>query len=406
VPDLAAGSAFGRALRAALAQPALGPVPSMVVQDAATGQVLIAEQADRPRAPASTLKILTAAAALTVLGPGTRLPTRVLRSGDMLYLVGGGDPTLTQGSPSGYPVHAPLIDLAARTAGALSAPGSAGPSPGTPLTLVGDGSLFPAQPMPPGWKSSYLGEGDVAPVTALEVDGGRFHPGTNAGQPRVPDPALTASVAFAVALHNRGVSLSGIRTGLVPAGAEQVAMVQSPPVSALVEQMLTYSDNDIAESLGRLVALRRGLPATSDGEAQALKGFATRLGLAPDGIALYDASGLSALDRIPARTLAQLLNLAGSPQHPELHPLLAALPVAGFTGTVAARLHGDAAAGAGVARLKSGTLADVNTLLGVVTDADGRMLDVVLLADGSKSAAQSMLDRLVAVLASCGCRSG
>ena len=63
--------------------------------DALTGRVLLDHRGGVPAIPASTQKLLTAAAALLVLGPRTRLTTRVLASGPDLYLVGGGDPTLT-----------------------------------------------------------------------------------------------------------------------------------------------------------------------------------------------------------------------------------------------------------------------------------------------------------------------
>src|SRR5208282_3751187 len=67
-------------LRSALSRPlsaaALGPRVSVLVADPATGQVLLSEQGGRPSTPASTTKIVTAAAALAVLGPDYRFTTR------------------------------------------------------------------------------------------------------------------------------------------------------------------------------------------------------------------------------------------------------------------------------------------------------------------------------------------
>ena len=47
-----------------------------------------------PYVPASTTKVLTSFAALSLIDPQTRFATRVVRSGDQIVLVGGGDPYL------------------------------------------------------------------------------------------------------------------------------------------------------------------------------------------------------------------------------------------------------------------------------------------------------------------------
>ncbi len=64
--------------------------------------------------PASTLKILTAAAALEVLGPDHTFATRVVAGGrSRLTLVGGGDPFLAAKRPTGpgAPADASLQEL-------------------------------------------------------------------------------------------------------------------------------------------------------------------------------------------------------------------------------------------------------------------------------------------------------
>jgi D-alanyl-D-alanine carboxypeptidase/D-alanyl-D-alanine-endopeptidase (penicillin-binding protein 4) len=105
--------------------------------------------------------------------------------------------------------------------------------------------------------------------------------------------------------------------------------------------------------------------------------------------------------------IAQIAALIASPRHPELRRVLTDLPVAGFSGTLAARfrtrgtLHA-----AGLVRAKTGTLSGVSTLAGVVVDADGRLLAFALMADRAPYfvAAEAALDRTAAVLAGCGCR--
>jgi D-alanyl-D-alanine carboxypeptidase/D-alanyl-D-alanine-endopeptidase (penicillin-binding protein 4) len=176
-------------------------------------------------------------------------------------------------------------------------------------------------------------------------------------------------------------------------------------VSALVERMLTISDNDIAEALGRLSARVAGRPATFDGAVQTVQATLTELGIPQPVRGMHDASGLSRLDRMAPETIVGVLAAAAGPAHPELRPLLAALPVAGFTGTVAGRFHSpDSVAAAGVARVKTGTLSGVGSLAGVVTDRSGRLLAFAVLATpASRSAGEEALDRVAAALAGCGC---
>ncbi len=102
-----------------------------------------------------------------------------------------------------------------------------------------------------------------------------------------------------------------------------------------------------------------------------------------------------------------MLAKASCPDAPQLRPLLAGLPVAGYSGTLEQRYlratNGGSAAGA--VRAKTGTLHNVNALAGVAVDADGRLLAFALVANGTKNAAQAEagLDRLAAAIAACGC---
>ena len=150
--------------------------------------------------PASTTKLLTATAALSVLGPETRFTTRVVAGGKRrIVLVGGGDPFLaSKPLPAAYPDHADLRTLAAQTAAALRQQGR------TSVQLGYDDSLFSEPSFNPAWPAHYLPEHVVSRVTALWVDEGR--PAVGSG--RVDDPSLYAAQTFAAALarprHHRG----------------------------------------------------------------------------------------------------------------------------------------------------------------------------------------------------------
>ena len=387
-----------RALAGPLTDPGLGGDPHVEVVDGTTGQVLLDHLGKQPATPASTQKLLTAAAALLVLGPEAHLTTRVLVKGSDVYLVGGGDPTLTaQPQVTGYPAAANLVELARAVAHRTRAVGQ------VVGVASGFAGAYTGPDLAPGWSPYYLTEGEVAAVRSLEVDEGRDSPGL-LQVPRVSDPVLTAAETYRSALTITGVQTGAATVGTAPAGAQLVASVDSPPISALIERMLNYSDADIAESLGRQVAIHLGLPATFAGTQAALGQVAHGLGL-PAGQTISDASGLSRTDAVAPAALTTLLRQAAFGRYPQLRTLVAALPVAGFTGTLAARFTTDAPAGVGRVRAKTGWLNGAAGLAGFVTTADGRLLVFAALTPAQgRGAAEAALDRIAGALAACGCR--
>ncbi|MGZ4664731.1 MAG: D-alanyl-D-alanine carboxypeptidase/D-alanyl-D-alanine endopeptidase [Frankiaceae bacterium] len=381
-----------------LSSPALGGLPGALVVDARSGTVLLDLRGHDPMAPASTAKLIVGAGALLVLGPDARIDTKVVQAPDgSLYLVGGGDTTLTTGL-AGSPAKARLQDLATGVARAVARP--------VPRVLV-DTSLFTGPELAPGWKTGYVTEGNVAPVQALQVDGGRLRPGVG-NAPRSPDPAIAAGGNFVRMLGSAGVTVASpqITRGVAPPGSPVVATVTSPPMRDLVEQMLTDSENNLAEALGRLVAIKLGLPASFRGAADANVRVLGMLGIPTDGLVLSDVTGLSVEDRISPATLLAVLGAANAAEHPELRPLFAGLPIAGLTGTLDERFRTvPTRAGAGVVRAKTGHLDSVGALAGQVVDVDGRLLLFAVLAPTPTiKPGEEALDRVAASLAVCGCR--
>lgn len=387
---------------AAVMAPALHTLPAGellggLVIDATTGTTLWARKPLVAAPPASTLKLVTAAVALRTLGPSFRFTTTTCLSGHTVYLVGGGDPTLVTSSssddaPAAYPKPATLTDLAAETARSLPA--------GQPVKLRADVSKWSGPALADGWSADYVNEGDVTPPSPLELDGGRLRP-AEFDSPRTPDPATQALDAFADLLRKDGVTVTGATTlGAAPAAAAQLAAVSSPPLDALVQRMLTDSDNDLAEALGRAVALHDHLPATFTGAAGAIASDVEASGVPADELTLHDTSGLSHLDAVAPGALVTVLRAAVTDA--ALRPIVEGLPVAGFTGTLADRYRGrHKAAGAGLVRAKTGSLTGVNALAGEVTDASGRLLIFALLASGTTEtdAVQTSLDDLASALA-------
>jgi D-alanyl-D-alanine carboxypeptidase/D-alanyl-D-alanine-endopeptidase (penicillin-binding protein 4) len=394
LPQTATGVA--RKLAGPLADHRLGARVSATVVDADTGQVLLDRGAANPVTPASTAKLATAVALLSVAHPDQRLTTRVVagsRPGDAV-LVGGGDPTLSAapaGKPTGYEGAARVTTLAAlaRRAGL-----------GRVSRVVVDSSLFSGPAMAPTWNPADVRGGYIAPITATMVDAGR-QDGLRA---RSGTPDLEAGRALAAAL---GVPKAPVIRGRAPAGAPTLAEVSSQPVPRLVEQMLLASDNVLAEALARQVATAEGQPASFAGAVAATRTVLARLGM-PAGDGLVDGSGLSTRDRVTPALLAALLRTAAGAD-PRLHALVPGLPVSGYLGTLDGRYRtGPAALAAGQVRAKTGTLDGVSSLAGLVRGADGRLLVFAVVADrvpvGATLPAEAALDDVAAALTTCGCR--
>jgi D-alanyl-D-alanine carboxypeptidase/D-alanyl-D-alanine-endopeptidase (penicillin-binding protein 4) len=395
-------AAVAAALAQAVGDPALGGRLLGQVVDGSTGAVLYNHLGRTPAAPASTAKLLTAAGLLALRAPTDRIRTKVVAgAAGTVVLVGGGDPTLTAapaGQPGAYAGAARVSDLAAEVQRALARSHQA------VQRIVVDDSLFTGPTISPDWAAEDVPSDYAGAITAVMTDGARAAPTDGI---RSAEPDLAAGAELAAALKVPGAQVT---RGRAPAAAKVLATVESPPLSDLIAQMLQTSDNVIADVLARQVAVASAKPTSFAGAAAAIRAALVGLGVDP-GAGMRDGSGLAANDRVSAAALAGVLGLVVGPTHPALHAIVAALPVAAWSGTLANRyLPGSTGArGAGVVRAKTGTLTAVSSLAGLVHDADGRLLTFALVADQvapgveATRAAEAALDRIVAILAGCGC---
>lgn len=409
-PHGGAATAVGvaAALRPALGVPALHGRLAAVVVDPVTGRTLYSANPDLPLTPASSMKMLTAVAAVDTVGAGTRFTTKVLRTSapgpdPTIALGGGGDISLARvATPPGHPPPAggtaggaDLATLAARTVAAL---------PGVrTVHLSWDATRYSGPAVDPAWRASYLVTGQVSPVSALTVDQGRVGPGR---RQRSPDPAAAAAGSFAAALKARGITATVAAAGAAaPATAPALASVTSPPVAELIGHMLTASDNDYAESLLRHIALATGRPATFAGGAAAVVADLARRSIGPAGIRMLDGSGLAGSDTVTVAELAALH--VAALRDPTLRPVADGLAVAGVSGTVRTGFTGPAAPARGRVRVKTGTLAGISALSGAVTTASAGQLVFAVVVDGLATnlpyASRTALERAAAALVPCGC---
>lgn len=351
------------------------------------GRLIYQHNPDLPLIPASTEKLVTATAALAELGPKTRLRTNVVSASGVeggtirgdLFLVGGGDPVLATDPYVAHFASQPQIRTSlekladsVKAAGVTVVEGR----------VVGDESRYDSDRYPDSWPQRYADQSQSGPLTALSVnDGFAAWPDQQTREGTVESTAATnppqyAAEQFRTLLQARGIAVSGgVAVGTAPADAKNIAHIDSPPMSQVVNELLTESDNQTAELLVKeLGRAKGGAPTTAEGVKVVTRAM-ERLGLARDGTGATDGSGLDEGNRTSCRLLMNVLDRGGPSS-----VLGKSLAVAGKTGTLADRFLGRAATGR--LRAKTGTLNTVTALTGFVNATQGPVLTFAYVANG------------------------
>ena len=257
-----------------------------------------------------------------------------------LVLVGHGDPTLSSAGLAALARQVRAAGIRKVTRG-----------------VFGDESFFDARRTGAGWKSWFY-VNECPPLSALTVDRGRYLGRTSR------DPALAAALLFGDALRRAGVAVDGRG----PRHAARTTTCRSPRSSRPRSRRsspgwagsATTSRRSCCSSSSARPAAR---PARARGGAEIVRGALADAGVPLGGVRLIDGSGLSSLDRLTARALSGLLRAAWA--DPDVRPyLLAALPVAGRSGTLADRMRTPPARGN--VQAKTGTTSLASALSGYV----------------------------------------
>ncbi len=354
-----------------------GPADGAYVYDLTAKQALFSERASTLRPPASVEKLYTATTALERMGPTARLSTTVYGTGKLmpggvwegnLYLRGGGDPTF--GSSAFIRSHYDGIGASVSTlVTAARAHRRHPPHHRVRLRRRVLPRLLPRRA---------LERLRARSVPRRDPLGARVQPwriGLRSASPHTP--AAYAAHELLASLKSDGVSIAGHSgAATTPAGASQLAQVQSPTVTQLLGLMLPPSDNFFAEMLVKdLGALYGGAGTTSAGATVVRATIGSLLGIHPE---VVDGSGLSEADKTSPYEVADLLvELASTPIGPVLRDSMA---VAGETGTLAERMRDTGAAGR--CQGKTGTLTGVSNLVGYCNAADGHTLAFAIFTDG------------------------
>ncbi|WP_441245123.1 D-alanyl-D-alanine carboxypeptidase/D-alanyl-D-alanine endopeptidase [Kitasatospora sp. McL0602] len=429
--------------------------------DADSGQVVYKHQPDALLTPASTLKTVTSAAALDLLGADHRFTTEVRTAGGVhgpvlvgdLLLRGGGDPSLRPQD---------LDDLAARVAasGITTVTGR----------VVADGTRYDSTPYGPGWAwddqpYSYSPQisgltvapdaeytmgavqvtvtpgataGDDARVslspaeTPMQLNGkittGATGSATTADVERrrsvnsldltgslavgaapvtfwetVEDPAVYTGDVFAGALERHGVHVvhSDVRAVTGTRDSKPLASHDSAPLSELIVPMLKLSNNGMAEQLTKEIGKVKADQGTWAAGINQIKNFLAANGLTTPAGRQVDGSGLSRYDLITPAKMTGLLKVAQTKSW--YQAWYNALPVAGnpdrlVGGTLAARMRGTAAANN--VHAKTGSMSGVDNLTGYATTPDGHHLAfTAMLNNFTGPVPHSILDAIAVRLA-------
>jgi serine-type D-Ala-D-Ala carboxypeptidase/endopeptidase (penicillin-binding protein 4) len=363
------------------------------------GRVVEQVDADLAVVPASTMKLLTATAALSTMAPTLRFMTDVRATSQIangtldgdLWLVGGGDPlleslayTATRKHPKGVATSLDALADAVVATGLKTITGN----------VVGDDRLFDDVRVTPTWKRSYVSDGEVGPIGGLIVDDNFTVIGAGGSRLAAQNVPADAAGAFQRLLEARGVTVARKALGAertAPAAATTapiaVATATSVPLADVVAEMLRESDNTTAEVLLKHVSLASGTsPGSTLAGAAALRRSLSLGGARPIDVAalkMVDGSGLDRGDRASCRLL-----LGAVRDQPETGPLIDGLAVMGVNGTLRERLRGTDAAGK--VKAKTGTLNGVSALVGVTTGSDGRRVSFALVFNGLVSTASGV----------------
>ncbi|WP_089127306.1 D-alanyl-D-alanine carboxypeptidase/D-alanyl-D-alanine endopeptidase [Tolypothrix sp. NIES-4075] len=416
----------------------------ILVQPLYKAQNLYSRDAQKYFTPASNAKLLTTAAALQQLGANYRIRTSVYQDGNnVLRVVGRGDPSFGDTQ---------LVALAKQ----LKAKGI------TQITkLIADDSYFQGDIVSPSWEWEDVYSDYGAPVNSLilnenvfsinlipqavgkplqvgwtDFNEARFWQIINQSvtveekQPtfinvtrelsgnvlriqgqlaakadpflvKVPvvDPNNYFLRRFRTALAGEKIRLP--ETGVVSGGVNQqeVAFVESSPLSDLLMETNQNSNNLYAEALLRAIALQPKKPdqTTVNAGLEVLKTTLTQLGVNPTGYALVDGSGLSRHDLVSPEALVQVLQAMA--KTPSSSVYRASLPVAGKSGSLKNRFLNTPAYG--IVQAKTGTVTGVVSLSGYVNTPKYEPLVFSIIVNQSEQKAKALregVDEIVVLL--------
>jgi D-alanyl-D-alanine carboxypeptidase/D-alanyl-D-alanine-endopeptidase (penicillin-binding protein 4) len=305
--------------------------PAMIVIDGSTGETIYEKNVYAQRKPASVMKLLTAAMVLQYLDPLKVFTTevRITPETNTLYIKGSLDPWVgTTHSVARKMSRASLTHMASNATNAIRSYNAG--------ELVDYTVIY-----------SDLFEQDVKNFKSYWAKRG-FKP------------------VFKAAKADQMVNETAVL----------VVTETSPTVAKILDWMMLWSDNQLAERLARLSSQAAGEPFGILGVERIFKKLLAELQIDSSKLVVKDASGLSKSNKVTAKMIGELLyKLRKDPRFTGLHPVL---PVSGVSGTLNERFIDTAPTAVGLVRAKTGSLNGTATLAGYVESSDREYVFVTL----------------------------
>ena len=325
--------------------------PSVILVDQANMEVVYQNSENRPRTPASVLKIFSTAAIALTLDSKTTFQTSLYKTDKKGVFVLWGD-------------YDPWITSSVRYRDANN-----------------------RAYMPRLIKAAFASNKKLKKITLI-------YKGVGGSDIYQAKKALKRRASVAYKPISKGVEVESLIT-------EKIATIESPPLEKMIRFALLYSDNILSQKLAMLAARKSGFPLTKEGLNQTIKSKVSELGVDTTGMRFIDGSGLSNRNKVSASTVSQLLLKVKI--DPRLKPIYDHLPISGESGTLASRFIETAPQAIGLVRAKTGSIRGTVSLAGFVTSGEKEYVFVVL-ADGVgrtrslQDAARRAIDRMLGTI--------
>ena len=307
--------------------------PAMIVIDGSTGQIIYEKNIYSQRKPASVMKILAGAVTLDYLDPESVFNTTItIRPEKKTVVIQGSlDPWISENHTVARKMQrASLSHMGTST---LSAVKKANGGSLKNYTVI----------------YSNLYSQDVANLKAFWVKRG-FKPAFK---------KVSSEFAYA-------------------AQGDLVASENSPTVAEILDWMVLWSDNVLADRLAALAARAAGYPLNIQGVESIFRILLAQYQIDDSKLVVADASGLSKKNKITAKLMGELLyKIRNEEKYALLHD---SLPIGGVSGTLQDRFITTAPSAVGLVRAKTGSLNGTATLAGYVQSTE-REYEFVTLAD-------------------------
>jgi D-alanyl-D-alanine carboxypeptidase/D-alanyl-D-alanine-endopeptidase (penicillin-binding protein 4) len=186
------------------------------------------------------------------------------------------------------------------------------------------------------------------------------------------------------------------------AQGDLVVSENSPTVKEILDFMMLWSDNLLADRLAGLAARAAGYSPNIKGIETIFRTLLAQFEIDDSKLVVADASGLSKKNKITAKLMGELLYKIRKDERYAF--LYQSLPVGGVSGTLQNRFTTTAPSAVGLVRAKTGTLNGTATLAGYVQSTDREYVFVTLADDIAKgnaalNKARAAIDRVLGRIA-------